>query len=138
MYCAVRENALLFAIGEQALDRAIGEADLLRAVREVLLYLVVLEFEHLEAIGERGLGGLGLREEVDDLAARERLLDILILEENNLVAVGPDFALYAVREDDLLLPALVELLLLALLADDFVDLNEVLVGFVRVVLLREN
>ena len=111
---AVGEDALFLAIGKQALDRAVGEADLLRAIREVLLDLVVLELEDLEAVGERRLRRLGLGEEVDDLAAWERLLDVLVLEEHDLVAIGPDLSLDPVREDDLLLATLVELLLFAL------------------------
>ena len=130
MNCAIREDTLLLAISEEALDGAIGETDLLRAVREVLLNLVVLEFEDLQAIGESGLRGFSLREEVDDLAAREGLLDVLILEEHHLVTVGPDLSLDPVREYYLLLAALVELLLLPFRANHLISLDQILVCLV--------
>ena len=130
MNCAIREDTLFLAISEEALDGAIGETDLLRAVREVLLNLVVLEFEDLQAIGESGLRGFSLREEVDDLAAREGLLDVLILEEHHLVTVGPDLSLDPVREYYLLLAALVELLLLPFRANHLISLDQILVCLV--------
>ena len=89
----------------------------------MLLNLVVLEFEYLEAIREGSLRGLCLREEIHYLASGESLFYILILEEDDLVAVGPDLSLHPVGEDDLFLAALVELLPLALRADDLVNLH---------------
>lgn len=135
---AVREDTLLFPVGEQTLDCAVGETNLLGPVGEVLLNLVVLKLEHLKAIGERCLRSFRLGEEVNDLAGRERLLDVLVLEEDHLVAIGPYFSLDSVRKHDFFLATLVELLALAFLAQDFVDKQQILVRFIRVVLFREN
>lgn len=55
---------------------------------EVLLDLIVAEFEHLELIRERCLCGLGLGKVIDDFTVRERLLDILVVEVDDCVAIG--------------------------------------------------
>ena len=49
------------------------------------------------------------------------MLNVLVLEENHLIAVGPHLSLDAIREDDLLLTAFVKLLPLAFLTDDLID-----------------
>ena len=85
---AVGEDTLFLAIGEQALDRAVGEADLLRAIREVLLDLVVAKFKNLQFVRECCLRGLGFCEVVYDFSVSKSLLDVLVIEVNNRVAVG--------------------------------------------------
>ena len=110
----VREYALLFSVAEKALDRSIWEADLFRSVWEVFLNLIVLEFENLETIRESGLGSFSIREEIHNLASGEGLLDILILKEDNLVAIWPHLSFDSVREGDFFFAAFVELLLFAL------------------------
>ena len=138
MNCAIGKDTLFLAICKEALDGAIRETDLLRAVWEVLLNLVVLEFEDLQAVRERGLRRFSLREEVHDLASGEGLLDVLILEEDDLISIGPDLSLDPVREYYLLLAALVELLFLAFSTDHFICLNKVFIGLIRVILFRED
>ena len=134
----VRENTFLLSIGEEHLDRAVREADLFRLVREVLLDLIVLEFKDLETIWEGRLSRLRFREEINNFSSWERLLNVLVLEKDNLVAVRPDLSLDTVWEDDFLLAALIELLLLTLPTDDLLDLQEAFVGFIGVVLFRED
>lgn len=127
---AVREDTLFFTVREQALDCTVRETYLLSAVWEMLLNLIVLKLKYLQAVWERRLRRLGLGEEVHNFAARERLLDILVLKEDDLVSVRPYLALDSVREDYLLLAALIELLPFAFLADDLVDYDKILVCFV--------
>jgi len=104
----------------------------------VFLNLIVHEFEHLKTVGEGCLRRFGFRKEIDDFTAGERLLNVLILEENNLVTVRPDLSLHSIWEYNLLLAALVELLPLTLGADHLVDLYEAFISLIRVVLLREH
>ena len=94
----------------------------------MLLNLVVLELKNLESIWERCLCCLCLREEVDNLASWESLLDVRILEKDDLIAIRPDLTLDSIWEHDLFLSTLEELLLLALGADYLIDLDETFVG----------
>ncbi len=110
----IREYALLLSVAEKTLDSSIRETDLFRSIWEVFLNLIVLEFENLEAIGESGLRSFSIREEVHNLASREGLLDILILKEDNLVAIWPHLSFHSVWEGDLFFTTFVELLLFAL------------------------
>ena len=136
--CAIREDTLFFAIWEKTLDCSVREAYLLCSVREMLFDLVVLELKDLKAVWESSLRGLCLWKEIDYFAAWEGLLDILVLEEYDLVAIGPHLSLYSVRENYLFLTTLIELLLLALRADHFVDLLKILICFVWVVFFRKD
>ena len=87
----------------------------------MFLNLIVAELEHLELIREGSLGRLGLCEEVDHLAIREGLLDVLIVEVDNGVAIGERFPLDSVIEDDLLLSVLVDSLDFAIMTDKLLD-----------------
>ena len=127
---AIREYTFLFAVSKKHFYGAIWEADLLGLVWEVLLNLVVLELEHLETVGVSRLRCLCLCKKVDDFPSWEGLFDVLVLEKHHLIAVRPNFSLHTVRENDLFLAALVELLLFALGIDHFVNLNKVFVGLV--------
>ena len=118
--CAIWENALLLPIGEQALNSAIREADFLCPVREMLFDLIILKFEHLKPVRERRLRCLGIGEEIYNFAARECLLNVLVLEKDHLIAISPDLALDTVWENNLLLATFVEFLAFALCADDLI------------------
>ena len=104
----------------------------------MLLNLIVHEFKYLQTICKGCLCRFCFRKEIYDLTAGERLLDVLILEENYLVTVRPNLSLDSIWEDNFFLAALVELLLLSFGAYHFVDLNEALVGLIRVILLRKH
>ena len=99
----------------------------------MFLDLVVAELENLELIWERGLCGLGLCEEIDDFTIRERLLDVLVIEVDDCVAIREGLTLDSVVEDDLLLAVLVDALDLAIVTD--ILLNDLLVGMCLVVIL---
>ena len=135
---AVWEDAFFLAIRKETLDGAIWETDLFCSIREVLFDLVILELKNLQAVWESSLRRLSIREEVHNFPSWECLLDILILEENNLVAIWPNFPLNAIGKDYFFFAAFVELLLFAFRACDFVQLDQILVGVIRVVLLRED
>lgn len=127
---AIREYALFFAICEQAFNSAVREADLLSPIWEMLLDLIVLKFENLEAVGESRLCRLRLREEIYDFTTWERLFDVLVLEENDLVAIEPNLTLDTVRENYLFLSTLVEFLTLSFLTDNLIDQDQVLIGLI--------
>ena len=107
--------------------------DLFGLIREVFLDLIVAELENLELIWERGLCGLSLSEKVDNLAIRERLLDVLVVKVDDCVAIREGLTLDSVVEDDLLLAILVDALDLAIVTD--ILLNDLLVGMCLVVIL---
>ena len=111
---AVWEDAFFFTIRKETLDGAIWETDLFRPIREVLFDLVILELKNLQAVRESSLSRLRIREEIHNFTSRESLLDILILEENNLVAIWPYFPLDTIGKDYFFFATLVELLLFAL------------------------
>ena len=135
---SVWENALLFSIWVEALYCAIWEADFFRPVREVFLDLIVLEFEDLNTVGEGGLRRLRVREEVDDLASLEALLDVIVLEEDYLVAIRPDFPLDTVGEDYLFLARVIDPLDFSFGTYEFFDQLLILLDFIGVVLLWED
>ena len=136
--CAIREDTLFFAVWEKTFDCTVREAYLLCSIREMLFDLVVLKLKDLKAVWESSLRGLCLWKEIDYFAAWEGLLDILVLEKDDLVTIGPYFSLHSVRENYLFLAALVELLLLALWADHFVDLLEIFICLIWVVFFWED
>ena len=83
----------------------------------MLLDLIVAEFEDLQFVRERALSRLGFRKVVDNLAVRERLLDVLVVEVDDCVAVRERFPLDSVVEDDLFFAVLVNALDFSILAD---------------------
>ena len=77
----------------------------------MLFNLVVGEAEYLHSIGECRLGRAYFGKEVDDfLVAWEHLLDVVVREVNDAVAVIPDDAAHVVGEDDFSFTRLVEAL----------------------------
>ena len=117
--CSIREYALLLSIWEETLNGTVRKADLLGSINEVLLNLAISELEHLEAIWESRLRGLGVREEVHDLPVREGLLDVVVVEVDYRIAIRPYFPLQSIREDHFLLPVLVNPLDLPIVSNDF-------------------
>ena len=95
--------------------------------------LIVAELENLELIWERGLCGLSLSEKVDNLAIRERLLDVLVVKVDDCVAIREGLTLDSIIKDDLFLAVLVDALDLAIVTD--ILLNDLLVGMCLVVIL---
>ena len=89
-------------------------------VRVVLLDLGVRELEDLQAVGVGRLRRLCLCKIVNNFLVRIRLLDVVIVEVNNSVAIGEGFPADAIAEDDLLLAIDVRPLHLAIVADDLV------------------
>ena len=119
---AVGEDALLLSVLKDALNSAVRETkkskliksplvylhDLFRLVWEVLLDLVVAKLEDLQFIREGRLRRLCLGEVVDNLAVGECLLDVLVVEVDNGVAVWEGLTLDSVVEDDFLFAVLVD------------------------------
>ena len=102
----------------------------------MLLDLIVAALEHLQLVGERGLSCLRLSEEVHDFTVGEGLLDVLIVEVDDCVAIGERLALDSVVEDDFFLAVLVDALDLTVVAH--VLLYDLLVRVsLAVILLRE-
>ena len=79
---------------------------------------------------------LGLSKVVDDFLVRVGLLDIIIIEVDNRVAIGEYFPLHSIVEDYLLLPVLIDSLDLPVMPDDLLHDLHVL-GVLVVVDLRE-
>ena len=105
-------------------------------VGEVLLYLLVCELEHLQAVCVGRLRGLSFREVVDNTAIRKGLLDILIGKEDDQVPVWIGLPPHSIREDDLFLPRGVDTLDLAIMTDYLFD-NFLIFLSLLVVLIRE-
>ena len=95
--------------------------DLFGLIREVFLDLIVAELENLELIWERGLCGLSLSEKVDNLAIRERLLDVLVIEVDDCVAIREGLTLDSIIKDDLFLAVLVDALDLPIVTNVLLD-----------------
>jgi len=70
----------------------------------VLLHLSVLELKNLQAVWEGRLSSLGFCEVVDDLLGGVRLLDVLVVEEDDGIAVRPALSLDSIRKHNLFLP----------------------------------
>jgi hypothetical protein len=100
--------------------------DFFGAVGVVLLDLPVLELEHLQSVLERSLRRLRLCEVVNYFLVRIGLLDVVVVEIYDRVAIGPALALHAVVEDDLLLATLKCALDFSIVTDDL--LSNLLVG----------
>lgn len=132
----VRENALLFSVCEDALDRSIGEYYLFSTVGEMLLNLAVGEFKNLQTVVKSGLSRFGLSEVVDYLEVREGLLDVLIIEVYNSVAIGEGLTFDSVVEDHFLLAVCVHSLDLAI-ASNVLIYDLLAGGGLTVVLGRE-
>ena len=106
-------------------------------IREMLFDLIVAEFEDLELIRERRLSSLSLSEVVDDLAIREGLLDVLVVEVDDCVSVWERFAFDAVVKNDLFFTVLVDSLDLSVMTNILLDYLLVLKGF-AVILFRKS
>lgn len=106
-------------------------------IREMLFDLIVAEFEDLELIRERRLSSLSLSEVVDDLAIREGLLDVLVVEVDDCVSVWERFAFDAVVKNDLFFTVLVDSLDLSVMTYILLDYLLVLKGF-AVILFRKS
>ena len=74
----------------------------------MLLSLLVLEFEDLHAIWESCLCCFSLCKEIADLASLKALLNIIVLEENHLVAIWPNLPLDTVGENDFFLTVVID------------------------------
>jgi len=103
----------------------------------MLFDLIVAEFEDLELIRERRLSSLSLSEVVDDLAIREGLLDVLVVEVDDCVSVWERFAFDAVVKNDLFFTVLVDSLDLSVMTYILLDYLLVLKGF-AVILFRKS
>ncbi len=137
LYGSIGECRLLTAIFINNFVSAIRELNFFTSIREMRFYLSVSKPERFESMLEGGLGSVSLSEEVDHfLIVRERLLDVLVTEVHNGVAIRKYF----------LLDSIVELnhpLSVLKLCDDFTIVTDSLfddsaVGqIVIVILLRE-
>lgn len=67
--------------------------------------LVVREFEHLQAIGEGRLGCLCFCKVVPDFLVGEGLLDVLVIEVHNCVAIWESLPFHAIVENHLFFAA---------------------------------
>ena len=90
--------------------------DLLGLIREVLLNLTIRELEDLYLVREGRLCCLCLCEIVDYFTVWVGLLDVLVVEVDNSVAIREGFSLDAIVEDDFFLTAGIDSLDLAIMA----------------------
>ena len=74
--------------------------DFFGSIWEMLFDLFVLEFEDLDAIWHCGLSCLCLVKEVDNLAIRESLFNILITEINYGISISKSFSTYTIAENN--------------------------------------
>ena len=91
----------------------------------MLLDLVIAEFENLQLVRKSRLRRLGFCEEVDNLSIRKSLLDILVVEVNDSIAVWERLPFNTVVENDLFFAVLVNSLDLSIMA--YILLNHFLV-----------
>jgi hypothetical protein len=87
----------------------------------VLLHLPVCKLEDLEPVGEGCLGGLGLCKIVNDFLVRVSLLDVVVVEINDSVAIREALPLDSVVKNDLFLPTFKGPLDLSVVSDDLLD-----------------
>ena len=133
---SIRKDTLLFSIFENAFNGAIWKDNLLGLIREVLLNLVVLELENLEFVWKGGLSRLSFGKVVYDLSVRIRLLNVLIVEVDNCVAVRVRFPFHPIVENYLFFARSVNSLDFTICAHILLDY--LLVGDrFRVVLIRK-
>jgi len=133
---SVGKDTLLFSVFKNALDCSVRETthedeklnlfylhNFFCLVREVLFDLVVAEFENLQLVRESCLRRLSLCEVINNFAIRESLLDILIVEVDDSIAIWEGLALNSIVENDFLFTVLVNSLNLSvmshILLDDF-------------------
>ena len=90
--------------------------DFLGLIGEVLLDLVIAKFENLQLVRKSRLRRLGLCKEVDNLSIRKSLLDILVVEVNDSIAVWERLPFNTVVENDLFFSVLVNSLYLSIMA----------------------
>lgn len=81
----------------------------------MLFYLVVVKFEYLQAIRVGSLSSARFCKVVYNFAIRVSLLDILVVEVHNCIAIREDFSLDAIAKNDLLLAVLIGPLNLAII-----------------------
>ena len=91
----------------------------------MLLDLVIAEFENLQLVRKSRLRRLGFCEEVDNLSIRKSLLDILVVEVDDSIAVWERLPFNTVVENDLFFAVLVNSLDLSIMA--YILLNHFLV-----------
>jgi len=102
----------------------------------MLLDLRIRELEDLKSIWIGRLGRLGLRKVINNFLIRVRLLDIIIVEVDDGVAIWERLPAYAIAENDLLLAVVVRPLHLAVVSDNLI-LNLRVWLLLVVVLVRE-
>lgn len=112
---AIREDTLFLSIREQTFDCTIWERYLLGAILEMFLYLIIGEFEYLQAIRECSLSGLSLSEVVYYFLVWEGLLNIVISKVYYRVACGPDFPPHTITKDYFFLAIIIKSLLLTIM-----------------------
>ena len=86
----------------------------------MLLDLRIRELEDLKSVWIGRLGRLGLRKVINNFLIRVRLLDIIIVEVDDGVAIWERLPAYAIAENDLLLAVVVRPLHLAVVSDDLI------------------
>jgi len=86
----------------------------------MLLYLLVREFEYLQAVCVGGLRCLGLSKVVNDLLIRECLLDVAVVEVDDCVTIGEGLSAHSIAEDDFLLSVQIRPLYLAIIANNLI------------------
>ena len=102
----------------------------------MLLDLRIRELEDLKSIWIGRLGRLGLRKVINNFLIRVRLLDIIIVEVDDGVAIRERLPADAIAENDLLLAVVVRPLHLAVVSDNLI-LNLRVWLLLVVVLVRE-
>lgn len=102
----------------------------------MLLDLRIRELEDLKSVWIGRLGRLGLRKVINNFLIRVRLLDIIIVEVDDGVAIWERLPADAIAENDLLLAVVVRPLHLAVVSDDLI-LNLRVWLLLVVVLVRE-
>lgn len=88
LYCAICEDALLFAWGVDALDGAIREPYLLHAVLMMLLHLIILKLKNLQPIRICRLSCLSFTEKINNFTIWKCLFYIAIYKIHNLVSIS--------------------------------------------------
>ena len=83
--------------------------------------LVVRKLKHLQSIDKSCLGSFCLCKVVCDFLVREGLLNVLIVEVNDGVAVGETFTFHTIIENNLLLSRSIDTLDLAIVANDLLN-----------------
>lgn len=83
--------------------------------------LVVCELENLHAVGEGRLGRLGFGKVVADPLVGVSLLDVVVVEVHDCVAVGEHLPLYPVIEDDFLFTVFINSLDFSIVSNYLLD-----------------